>query len=117
MTTNTEWLRQRIEERAFGRKVPPLEELRKSEWSTEFEILMRNRLMMGAFRYGWPNVGVEKAYRRLASMRQRLEVYESTGNLELLVDVANLCLLEYLNPTVSNAALMPIDDGEHVERG
>lgn len=29
-----------------------LEELRESEWSEEFEKFMRNRLIMGAIRYG-----------------------------------------------------------------
>lgn len=116
MTTNTQWLRQRIEERAFGRKIPPLDELRQTEWSEEFETLMRNRLLMGAFRYGPMAEKLKSKWKMLPSMRRRLEVYESTGNLEMLVDVANLCLLEYLNPTVSNAALRPTDDGEHVER-
>jgi len=31
---------------------PPLDALRQSQWNTEFETLMRNRLVMGAFRYG-----------------------------------------------------------------
>ena len=30
---------------------PSLRELRKSEWSPEFERLMRNRLIMGFYRY------------------------------------------------------------------
>ena len=31
---------------------PSLESLKKTEWSPEFEKLMRNRLIMGAIRYG-----------------------------------------------------------------
>jgi hypothetical protein len=32
--------------------LPDLEQLRRTEWNPEFEKLMRNRLLMGAMRYG-----------------------------------------------------------------
>jgi hypothetical protein len=114
--TNLEWLRQRLEDQAFGRPVPPLDELRQTEWSPEFEQLMRNRLLMGAFRYGLMRDKLKSKWKMLPSMRRRLDHYEETGNLEMLVDVANLCLLEFLNPSVDGAAMRPTDDGEHVER-
>ena len=50
-----EQLRQRMLSRlGLGpqpKRAPTYEELRKSEWCTEFEELMRNRLIMGAMRY------------------------------------------------------------------
>lgn len=116
MPTVTELLRERIETRAFGKKMPPLEELRKSEWSEEFEQLMRNRLLMGAFRYGLFKDELKQKWAILPSIRRRLEKYEQTGNLEMLVDVANLCMIEFLIPSVPGAAMRPEDDGEHVER-
>lgn len=72
-------------------------ELEKTEWSPEFERLMRNRLLMGALRYGtlehkrkvggkWDLVG---------AVKKKVELYEKTGNLEYLVDSANYCLLEF----------------------
>ena len=49
--TNTQFIRDRVEG-CLPKRVAPLESLRSSEWSREFEELMRNRLLMGAFRYG-----------------------------------------------------------------
>ena len=66
-------------------------DLRRSEWSPEFEQLMRNRLAMGAMRYGRLHAVGKPAYDRVPSMARRLQQYAETGNLELLVDVANLC--------------------------
>lgn len=73
---------------------PTLEELRESEWSDEFEQLMRNRLIMGAFRYGVmsrPCVDDEFALYAI----KRIKKYIKTGNTEFLVDAANLCLMEF----------------------
>ncbi len=111
-------LRDRIEGQVFGRQMPSLEELRRSQWSEEFETLMRNRLVMGAFRYGLlENQKGNVKWAMLPSIRRRLDLYEQTGNLETLVDVANLCMVEFLNPSIPGASWQPIDDGEHVERG
>jgi hypothetical protein len=45
---------------------------------------------MGAFRYGLLGEKGKKKFNRIASMKTRLDKYEETGNLEHLVDVANL---------------------------
>lgn len=89
--------------------------LRKSEWSNEFEQLMRNRLVMGAIRYGKIGAPGKPTYDRVASMQKRLAKYTETGNKEFLVDVANLCLLEFVECAHPNAHFSAIDDGEHVE--
>jgi hypothetical protein len=70
-------------------------QLKKSEWSCYFEKLMKNRLLMGAFRYGKLN-GIDKAeYDRIKSIEKRILLYRKTKNKEVLVDIANLCLLEF----------------------
>ena len=95
--------------------VPSLDELRRTEWSPRFEQLMRNRLVMGSFRYGRLH---EKGRPRLDIIRaakERLAAYEETGNLELLVDVANFMLVEFEiggHPLRHWAAT---DDGPHVK--
>ena len=71
------------------------DKLKKSEWSPRFEELMRNRLLMGALRYGLMHAKGKPKYDRLAGARKRLQQYEETGNLECLVDVANMALLEF----------------------
>lgn len=119
MKTVTDHIRQSIEAKAFPPKpepLPPLEQLRETEWSREFEQLMRNRLLMGAFRYGLLETKRNLKWKLLESMHKRLMEYAESGNLEMLVDVANLCLLEYEFPSVDGAKMMAVDDGEHVEQ-
>lgn len=74
-----------------------LSDLERSEWSPKFEHLMRCNLLMGALRYGTieENRKRKKKYNRLDSVRKRLDRYSMTGNDELLVDCANLLLLEF----------------------
>jgi hypothetical protein len=72
-------------------------QLRRSEWSEGFENLMRNRLVMGALRYGTIDAGrkLKKAWDRTGAMLGKVEQYRKTGNTEYLVDIANYCLLEF----------------------
>jgi len=56
---------------------------------------MRNRLIIGALRYGLLHAPGKKRYDRVAGARKRLAQYQETGNLECLVDVANMALLEF----------------------
>ena len=92
-----------------------IENLKQSEWSKRFEKLMRNRLIFGAYRYGLMNAPGKVQYSRVESMKKRLEIYQKTGNKELLVDVANLSLLEFEECNHQNAHFSSIDDGEHVK--
>lgn len=72
-----------------------IQELQLSEWSYDFEKLMRNRLIMGAFRYGKLHAKGKPQYDRIESCIKRLRRYQETGNKEYLVDTANLCLMEF----------------------
>lgn len=94
-------MRERLH-KAAGLTEPPkpkfrLEDLQQSEWSTEFERLMRNRLVMGAFRYGLlADKRVKgKKWDLIEPIRAKVELYEQTGNTEYLVDAANYCLLAF----------------------
>jgi hypothetical protein len=79
-------------------KVPSLESLRESErFSPVIYQLMHNRLIMGRFRYGGVKGDVNKQYDRIGSIKKRIEKYEENGNLETLIDIANLVLLEYMH--------------------
>lgn len=95
-------------------KLPSFEELVKSEWSNEFEKFMRNRLILGAIRYGRIGAKNKTKYDRVSSMQKRLQKFKESGNKEFLVDVANLCLLEFVECNHPNEHFSPIDDGEHV---
>jgi hypothetical protein len=118
--TNFEWMRQRILHRvihgAVGDKTEGAEDLRATEWSPEFERLMRNRLLMGRFRYGRLDRTTDTGYDRAGSAIKRLRHYQSTGNMEHLVDAANLCLVEFKHSTHPDKHFDAVDDGEHTER-
>lgn len=92
-----------------------LDSLRESEWCKEFEYLMRNRLIQGVPRYGKLRDKNKPSYNRINSIVSRLKKYEDTGNLEYLVDIANLCLLEFVEGEHPKRHFKSIDDGEHVQ--
>ena len=96
-------------------KLPDLDSLKQTEKSERFETLCHNRLIMGAFRYGQLNATDKAKYNRIDSIRQRLDLYETSGNQEHLVDIANLCMLEFEEPNHDNAHWSAIDDGIHTK--
>lgn len=100
----------------IGDKQESLQELRQSEWSAQFEQLMRNRLLVGRFRYAKFGTQEKGAYDCIGSALSRLRKYQDTGNLEHLVDVANLCMVEFEHGDHSNRHFEAVDDGEHVQR-
>lgn len=100
-----------------SKQIPSVNELRKSEWSPRFEELMRNRLLMGAYRYGvMGHNGVrpkgKPMYDRCESIRQRLLRYEQSGNAEWLVDIANMALLMFEEQVHPNFHFNAVDEGE-----
>jgi hypothetical protein len=93
------------------RKVmPDLESLRKTEWFPEFEHLMRNRLIMGAFRYGLLEHKAKTNYNMLAYLQEKVDMYVKTGCKEALVDIANMAGLEFMFPSHPNAHWTAWDD-------
>ncbi len=92
-----------------------LTDLKKSEWNTLFEQLMRNRLIIGALRYGKLLSPGKPKYDRVNSMIKRLNAYQQSGNKEHLVDVANLSMLEFTECHHPRQHFQAIDDGEHVK--
>ncbi len=73
-----------------------VQELELTEWSPEFERLMRNRMIVGSYRYGRIGAEGKPQYSRVDSIIVRADLYRRTGNVDLLVDVANLALLEFV---------------------
>lgn len=104
----------RIVDGPVGDKQDSLESLRGSEWCLEFENFMRNRLLMGRFRYG--SMGSKPGYDNIGSAMRRLVLYQRTGNLEHLVDVANLCMVEFVHSEHPLRHFEAGDDGEHAEK-
>lgn len=104
-----------MEERTLEK--PDLPTIIQTQWSDEFEKLMRDRLLMGAFRYGLFGEAGKPSFNSVESAISRLRKYVETGNKEHLVDAANLCLVEYIEGKHPNAHLAIADDGEeHVKQ-
>lgn len=57
----------------------------------DFTQKMANRLAFGEARYGRPDPA--KDY--LRRLKQSVDLFDTTGNLEYLVDAANYCALEF----------------------
>lgn len=94
-----------------------IEELRKTEWSPRFEELMRNRLLMGSFRYEpFSEKAKSMEYDCATEAIARVQRFIDTGNTEHLVDAANMCLLEFEFSNHPNKHFASIDDGEHTEK-
>ena len=78
-----------------GFDVSSFESLIETEWDSEFEHLMRNRMILGRFRYGPFKDPAKPQYDRIESIRKRLSLFVETGDTEMLVDCANLCMCEF----------------------
>ena len=78
-----------------------------------FDRLRHNRLLLGTLRYEACGTGY---YDAIGSAAARLEAYQLTGNRELLVDIVNLCAIEWLRPIHQNAHWDSVEDhGMHAE--
>jgi len=113
-------LRERLLARAGLSDIPhtkriTYEELQKTQWSNIFEQWMRNRLIMGGMRYGLLGAKNKPKHDQIGSIKRRMAAYESTGNIEHLVDVANLCMVEYIEGDHPNKHFSAIDDGIHTQ--
>lgn len=86
--------------------------LKKTQWSKEFEKLMRNRLILGSMRYGKINAKGKRKYNRIGYAIKALKRYLIKKNKEDLVDIANLCLLEFVE---GDGIFKSLDDKNHVE--
>lgn len=79
-----------------------------------FMALMRNRLLMGTYRYQAKATKAE--YKYIDGLKLKLKAYEETGNTELLVDIANYALLEFEEPSIEGAHFTPLDDANHLNK-
>jgi hypothetical protein len=98
------------------KKLPPLAALKASEWSTPFEKAMRNRLIMGSFRYGLLRDPKKKNWDRIGRIERECGLYKQDGNDERLVDIANMCLLEFEEGKHPNKHFIAADDKGHNRR-
>lgn len=89
--------------------------LKMTERCESFERARAARLVLGAFRYGRLGARGKKQYDRCADIIRRIEKYKATGNMELLVDVGNLALCEFVEGRHPLRHFAAQDDGEHTK--
>ena len=100
-------------------RLPDLPELLRTEWCEEFEQLRRNRMIMGAFRYGLLNDPQKwksadgTSYDLMKGLRNKLDYYQQSGNIEALVDAGNYVMLIYIHPSHPSAHFRAEDDHNH----
>jgi hypothetical protein len=87
---------------------------REGGYLDAFAELLLARLVMGAYRYGYIRAPGKPQYDRCTAMRARLGEFERTGNAELLVDVANLALLEFYESAHPLLHFAERGEGDHV---
>lgn len=86
----------------------------KIEALEEMVEFAKNRLLMGAIRYGKSDEALQSREDLYAAtnkrMRMKLKAYEDTGNAEMLVDLMNYCAIEYRNKSHPNYHFKAMDD-------
>jgi len=100
--------------RGCGVEAETIADRYNSEWSPLFERLMRNRLVMGSFRYErFADKRNSFNYDTATEAIKRIKLYQKDGNTEHLVDAANMCLLEFEFGGHPKKHFNSIDDGLH----
>lgn len=88
----------------------------ETEFSETFVQAMYDRMATSFAKYGL----LEKAYpdkvNAIETLEFKLRRYASTGNTELLVDIANYAMIEFLRPRHAMAGFRPTDTGPDNQR-
>lgn len=93
---------------------PPLEVLRMTEWSPEFESLCRNRALMGRFRYGpLGDLNARSVGDVLSIMRLKIKRFRETLDLECMVDLAVTAQVVFELYRRQDVPWQSTDDGVH----
>ena len=88
-----------------------LKTILKTEFSEDFIQKMKNRMITSYYKYGPLEQNVATV-NEIRSLRERLELYETTGNTEWLVDVANFAMIEFMYPKHKDAHFKATDSKE-----
>ena len=114
MKTISELLRASILSKMPRAGLMHIHALRITEWCHEFEKLMRDRLLMGAIRYGAMSIKRKPGHTAMIIdyIQAKLNEYKDTGNTEMLVDIANLAMVEFVHSDHPNKHFKTIDREE-----
>ena len=113
MNTITEHIREHLMIHQFGIGLPSYEERQESEWCSAFEQGMRNRLVLGSYRYSPLKYQDLFLYDFIKETRRRLQLYDRYHNLEYLIDAANMLMIEFIKGQKLGYQMKSSDDGIH----
>lgn len=74
----------------------PVPEILRRQFSEPFIAAMRNRMVVGFYRHG--PIAEQGRRRAIRYLEAKLAKYRETGNGELLVDIANCAMIEFMFP-------------------
>jgi hypothetical protein len=69
-----------------------------SEFSEQFVSFMKNRMALSFYKYGPVARAFPSKVDAIQTLKLHLEKYEESGNTELLVDLANYAMIEFMHP-------------------
>jgi hypothetical protein len=84
----------------------------ESEYSRPFLQGMLDRMALSFHKYGRIALIYPKEIDALRCLRERLRKYETTGNTEWLMDVANFAMIEFMHPGHPEAHFRPTTSAE-----
>lgn len=93
---------------------PSVADIVAEDWSWGFIQHCINYVVFGRFRYGKVK-DCGRRFDRIHGMKQRIALYEKTGNTEYLIDVANMAQFEFESPSIAGACFKSTDDGTHFQ--
>lgn len=79
----------------------------------EINQLCTNRLVMGSLRYNATGLKTDPKYNILKTLQLKLDLYNSDGNQEHLLDLIKYAKLEIINKTHPLSHFNAVDDGIH----
>lgn len=82
-----------------------------SQWSEEFERLRFHRMAMSFFRYGNLHRPDRPRYDHIGYVIKHCKAYLETGELENLIDAANMLMLEFMRPNCHPSPHFTPSDG------
>jgi len=116
--TVTEALRQHAVNALCAYPYTPLssdiDELKKTEWSLEFEEHRLRRMILGFLRYGYV---AESRNDNIASLINEANLFQTTGNAEHLLNIANYAMIAWMQRRHPNWHFRAQDDEHHAVQG
>jgi len=113
VTAETYW--QKADALPVGKQAMEDMQWNSDEWQ-EVLMLMKNRMSFGGYRYGPTKKQARRAFDNIADIHRRLDLFTETGNMEHLVDSANICIIACLKKDHPNFHFESIDDGDHAKK-